>query len=45
MSYAVITDNEIRVSGYTYDNKVGSHYTFPHKYKAWLKEGTYVVYY
>lgn len=45
MEYAIITDNEIRVSGYTYDNLVGSHYTFPHKYKSWLKAGTNVIYY
>lgn len=45
MKYAVITDNEVRKSGYVYNNLVGSHYTFPHKYKSWITEGTRVVYY
>ena len=45
MKYAVITDNEVRKSGYVYNNLVGSHYTFPHKYKSWISEGTRVVYY
>ena len=45
MDYAVIADNEVRVSEYSYDNSVGEYYTFPHKYKSWLKPGTIVVYY
>ena len=45
MNYAIIADNEIRKSVYFYDNLTGDHYTFPHKYKSWLKEGTIVIYY